>query len=272
MPYQPQKPEEPTRKSVSEKQLAANRANAVKSTGPTTPDGRARSAQNSRKHGFTASKFVIVSAEDAQDLENLKADIIHTYQPANTMELLTCERIATSFFTMQRAAQFEAGMFTNFLNFGLDIDDTMQDVIYEKLVPNSGQGPAYAMAEGFHVQNKRFNDFSLFLRYKAQAERDYRRAVEEFERLRKLRPHLAEFPNEPISDEPERSEAHSPTPSPQSPDPVSPASREAASDPRSPAPDPQLAVSPEKSCESPHSLVRVERTLPPDSCQPSTLP
>jgi hypothetical protein len=45
--------------SVSEKQLAANRANAARSTGPRTPQGKARSAQNSRKHGFTASTFAI---------------------------------------------------------------------------------------------------------------------------------------------------------------------------------------------------------------------
>jgi len=42
---------------------------------------------------------------------------------------------------------------------------------------------------------------SLLLRYQAQAEREYRRAIEDFERLKALRP---EFPNEPIwQEEPE---------------------------------------------------------------------
>jgi hypothetical protein len=39
------------------------------------------------------------------------------------------------------------------------------------------------------------NSFSLLLRYQAQAERHYRRAIEEFDRLKALR---NELPNEPI--------------------------------------------------------------------------
>jgi hypothetical protein len=39
------------------------------------------------------------------------------------------------------------------------------------------------------------NSFSLLLRYQAQAERHYRRAIEEFDRLKTLR---KELPNEPI--------------------------------------------------------------------------
>jgi hypothetical protein len=41
------------------------------------------------------------------------------------------------------------------------------------------------------------NSFSLLLRYQAQAERHYRRAIEEFDRLKALR---AELPNEPITE------------------------------------------------------------------------
>jgi hypothetical protein len=243
---------------ISEKQLAANRANATKSTGPTSSEGRARSAQNSRKHGFTAAKFVITGVEDAQDLENLKADILETYQPVNRMELLTCERIATSFFIVQRCAQLEAGLFTNYLNIALHSDNLMEELA-EKIEPASHQSATFNLGAGFHFECKRDRNhaFGLFLRYKAQAEREYRRWVEEFERLRKLRDHFAPFPNEPISDapiapgpaspnepipgreapEPERSEDLPPAPSPQSPAPgFSPASGS-----RPPAPDDPLA-------------------------------
>jgi hypothetical protein len=35
---------------VSDKQLAANRTNVAQSTGPRSPEGKSRSALNSRKH------------------------------------------------------------------------------------------------------------------------------------------------------------------------------------------------------------------------------
>jgi hypothetical protein len=44
--------------ATSEAQLAANRGNAAKSTGPPTPEGKARS------RGLTASTFAVVSLQD----------------------------------------------------------------------------------------------------------------------------------------------------------------------------------------------------------------
>jgi hypothetical protein len=56
----------------------------------------------------------------------------------------------------------------------------------------------YALADGFDRMARQTNNtWSLFLRYQAQAERHYRRAVEEFDRLKALR---ADLPNEPILD------------------------------------------------------------------------
>ena len=44
---------------ASSRQIAANRANAKRSTGPKTEQGKARSRMNAWKHGLTAEDIVI---------------------------------------------------------------------------------------------------------------------------------------------------------------------------------------------------------------------
>ena len=43
---------------ISDKQIEANRMNALKSTGPRSIEGKEKSAQNALKFGFTAKKLL----------------------------------------------------------------------------------------------------------------------------------------------------------------------------------------------------------------------
>jgi hypothetical protein len=187
--------------AISEKQLAANRANAAKSTGPRTPEGKARSSQNARTHGFTASTFSVVRLEELDEIARLKHDLLAVYQPVNSQELFALEQMALAQQTMFRAARLESGIFTTCLDMALNHDGTPFTPMSPELVGDGdieitrAQNRNYALADGFHRLARNDNTFPLFLRYKVQAERQYRRAVEEFDRLKKLRP---EFPNEPI--------------------------------------------------------------------------
>ena len=52
----------PPKKVVSEKQLAANRRNAKKSTGPKTTAGKVRARRNSLRHGLLARDVVVTAA------------------------------------------------------------------------------------------------------------------------------------------------------------------------------------------------------------------
>jgi hypothetical protein len=194
----------PRRKpSVSEIQLAANRANAAKSTGPRTSGGKARSAQNAPKHGFAASTFAVVRLEDLDEVAHLRADLIAVYQPVNSQELFAIERIALAQQAILRAARLETGLFTTCLNEALDTDGNPTILMNKELAGDGdieitrAQNRNYLLGEGFHRMVSQSNSWSLAIRYQAQAERHYRRAVEEFERLKALRP---ELPNEPILD------------------------------------------------------------------------
>ena len=193
---------------VSPEQVAANRANAAKSTGPRTPKGKVRSAQNARKHGFTASTFAVVRLEDVDAVAHLRDDLMGVYQPVNSQELFAIERIALAQQALLRAARLESGLFTTCLNECLGDRDTpligLDPEMVGDLEITRQQNRNYLLAEGFHRTAAKSNSWSLFLRYQAQAERHYRRAVEELERLRALR---EELPNEPISGaQPEQNE------------------------------------------------------------------
>jgi hypothetical protein len=186
---------------VSPKKLAANRANAAKSTGPRTPDGKARSAQNGRQHGFTASTFAVVRLEDLQEIAHLRADLIAVYRPVNSQELFAIERIALTQQAILRASRLESGLFTTGLAEVMDGAGTpffyMPEDLSGDLDVTRAQNRNYMLGEGFHRLVKQSNSWSLAIRYQAQAERHYRRAVEEFDRLKALR---QELPTEPTAD------------------------------------------------------------------------
>ena len=194
--------------TVSPEQLAANRANAAKSTGPRSPEGKTRSAQNARKHGFTASSYAVVGLEDLNEVANLKDDLMAFYQPLNSQELFAVERIALAQQALLRAACLEAGLFTACLNEVLDLRDRPMVTINPDLAGDievtRAQNGNFLLDEGFRRSVGKSNAWSVLLRYQAQTERHYRRAVEEFDRLKALR---QETPNEPILDaQPEQTE------------------------------------------------------------------
>jgi hypothetical protein len=243
-----------TPKPVSARRLAANRENAARSTGPRSPEGKARAAQNSRKHGFTASKFAIVRIEELDAIANLKADLVALYQPVNSQELFAVERISLAQQSLLRVAALESGLFTNCLDQALQRSGTphilRNDELTDGIAITTDQNRNYWLAAGFHLLTANPDSWALFLRYQAQTERLYRRAVEEFERLRALRD---EFPNEPIA-EPEPEETKPVPPPDTNPSPPSnPAQPPPQNQPAAPAPPAPAAPLPAASARQPQS-------------------
>jgi hypothetical protein len=68
---QNQQPHDKLMNTTSQDRLTANRANARKSTGPRTNEGKAASKLNAVKHGIL-SREVLVSGEDHQELTALQ--------------------------------------------------------------------------------------------------------------------------------------------------------------------------------------------------------
>ena len=97
---------------ASEKQIAANRVNSKKSTGPKTARGKARSAMNATTHGLT-SKTVAMLAEDSIAFQNrLMKRLAQTDVQDDNEEFLTyvnvCE--ASDFERRKRQRCSESGI------------------------------------------------------------------------------------------------------------------------------------------------------------------
>lgn len=98
-------------KIVSDKQRAANRKNAKKSTGPRTPKGKTRSRRNALKHGLLARDVVVTtpnSPERREDFDAFIADLISELKPRGVIEETLVERIATCYWRLHRAQRFES--------------------------------------------------------------------------------------------------------------------------------------------------------------------
>ena len=91
---------------ISEARLAANRANARKSTGPRTGEGKARSAMNALKHGFTA-QVTLLPGESQEGFDQIVADYFDFYQPTNPQERSILEHLVTIEWQTRRIRSFE---------------------------------------------------------------------------------------------------------------------------------------------------------------------
>jgi hypothetical protein len=95
---------------TSFKQINANRRNAVKSTGPTSPEGKQRSRCNAVHHGLTA-ETVIGALEDAEDYKAFEAAITADYDAQSAVERDLVLRLASLLWRLRRATMMETCLF-----------------------------------------------------------------------------------------------------------------------------------------------------------------
>ncbi len=98
------------KRKLSEKALAARRANAKKSTGPKTPEGKARVGENAVKHGAFARKVTCIThgplAEDRGEVESFYAEILKDLDPQTAVERALAREIASVAWGQERAERF----------------------------------------------------------------------------------------------------------------------------------------------------------------------
>ena len=97
-------------KRVTEKQLAANRRNALQCTGPRTPQGKDASRWNALQHGVLAKAVIPMPLEDYEsrsEFDALLAALVDDLVPASPLEEMLVERIATCYWRLARILRAE---------------------------------------------------------------------------------------------------------------------------------------------------------------------
>jgi hypothetical protein len=91
---------------VSDKQLEANRLNALRSTGPKTPEGKFRASRNAVKHGLTAESVVLPN-EDPAEYEARLQEWLGDFPPRNAIERSLIDRAMHNSWKLDRIARRE---------------------------------------------------------------------------------------------------------------------------------------------------------------------
>jgi len=151
----------PRKRPLTEKELAARRANAQKSTGPKTAEGKARSSANATKHGFL-TQTALLYYESPEDFVALRDAYIAEYNPSGPTEMHFVMEMANAQYRLRRVRGFEADLIQKLIT---------HDLPARGLSNNLMQAEALrALADNSHV-------LQLLQRYEIMFRRQYERAL-----------------------------------------------------------------------------------------------
>jgi hypothetical protein len=188
--------------ATSEKQIAANRRNAARSTGPKSPEGKDAIKLNALKHGLLA-KGALLPGEDSDSFQELSDRMCGDLQPEGALEMALVERIVAGLWRLLRLQRVEAGIFENeILIASRDREDqampfndaALRDMVNPRAAPsdeernhavkNAGIGDWGA---AFMRDADRGNAFSKLSRYETTIERSVFISLHELQRLQAAR-------------------------------------------------------------------------------------
>jgi hypothetical protein len=101
--------------SSSLRRILANRANAARSTGPATLDGKRRSSQNALRHGLLA-RCIVLDKESSDSFDALFTQHLESLQPADAVQFGMVEEMAAAYWRMRRAWAIETRMIEDAAN------------------------------------------------------------------------------------------------------------------------------------------------------------
>ncbi len=138
----------PLPKSATPAQQSANQQNAQHSTGPRTEEGKAKSSRNSSTHGLCGTRFRLLHFESQGEYDELEAGLRTEHEATTLTETLLVRKMAQSWWLRERAQFF-----------------------IDALLPDK-------TGKGF------LDDVPLYMRYQAQHDRAFHKALNDLLKLR----------------------------------------------------------------------------------------
>jgi hypothetical protein len=154
---------------ASAKQLAANGANAQKSTGPRTDTGKLNSRLNAVQHGLTGQIILRTPEQDAT-YRTYSDRLMPDLSPGNAVEHDFAERIIYDSWRVHRASAIESNLYA-LAEAAFDTGDAAQD-------------DALNEAHAFQLNDKAINLLSL---YQQRLQRGIHRDLEMLRKMQKDR-------------------------------------------------------------------------------------
>jgi hypothetical protein len=125
---------------TSFRQIEANRRNAIRSTGPSSEEGKRQSRRNAVRHGLCA-ETVIEIVEDIEDYSAFEAAIIADYDAQTAVERELVLRLASLLWRLRRATAIET-----------DLLRIQAEILHDRRGQRRSQGqPERAQATRFRV-------------------------------------------------------------------------------------------------------------------------
>jgi hypothetical protein len=196
---------------TSERKKAANRANALHSTGPKTPEGKAVVRFNTFRHGLLAQD-VVLPGEEADAFEDLWNQVRANLSPMGPVEEFLVDRVVNAMWRLKRLGRAETALLHSRVH-GLKADRlAIQVCSYEKeILPtlsfrtitdeaaNTEASEALGRARyerdrdevlrgrAIDADAKEGDAFAKLARYERSLERSLFRALDELRRLQNRR-------------------------------------------------------------------------------------
>ncbi len=196
---------------ATEKQLQANRANALKSTGPVSQAGKARSSKNSRRHGLLSCE-ILLPTEDPEEFRAFHQEFRQCCEPVGRLEEELLMLMAMDLWRLRRINQIEGSILAKniFLEKSERAEDRASIIIDPFLIPTSPETLSNntkhreAKKEAEKARLQASHDSTLIgdafvrdvqtdhalgklSRYETAIHRNFMRIMEEFTKLQALR-------------------------------------------------------------------------------------